>query len=78
MNDEAHHAYRIKREEPEPGEEDEFGEEEEAEEFFNEATVWIDGLDKVQKLRAINFCVDLSATPYFLQSSRKKEFSLRS
>ena len=66
LNDEAHHAYRIKREEPEPGEEDEFGEEEEAEEFFNEATVWIDGLDKVQKLRAINFCVDLSATPYFL------------
>jgi type III restriction enzyme len=66
LNDEAHHAYRIKREEPEPGEEDEFGEEEEAEEFFNEATVWIDGLDKVQKLRSINFCIDLSATPYFL------------
>jgi type III restriction enzyme len=66
LNDEAHHAYRIKREEPEAGEEDEFGEQEEAEEFFNEATVWIDGLDKVQKLRGINFCVDLSATPYFL------------
>ena len=66
LNDEAHHAYRIKRDEPEPGEEDEFGEEEEAEEFFKEATVWIDGLDKVNKLRGINFCVDLSATPYFL------------
>lgn len=31
-----------------------------------EATVWIDGLDRVQKVRGINFCVDLSATPYFL------------
>jgi type III restriction enzyme len=66
FNDEAHHAYRIRREEPELGEEDEFGEEEEAEEFFQEATVWIDGLDKVQKLRGINVCIDLSATPYFL------------
>jgi type III restriction enzyme len=66
LNDEAHHAYRIRREEPEPGEEEEFGEEEQAEEFFQEATVWIEGLDRIHKLRRINFCVDLSATPYFL------------
>ena len=66
MNDEAHHAYRIKREEPDAEEEDDFGEDEEAEEFFKEATVWIDGLDRIHKLRGINFCVDLSATPYFL------------
>jgi type III restriction enzyme len=66
MNDEAHHAYRIKREEPDAEEEDDFGEDEEAEEFFKEATVWIDGLDRINKLRGINFCVDLSATPYFL------------
>jgi type III restriction enzyme len=66
LNDEAHHAYRIKREEPDPDEEDEFGETEEADEFFQEATVWIDGLDKIQKHRGINFCVDLSATPYYL------------
>lgn len=62
LNDEAHHAYRIRRDEPEPGEEDE----EDADDFFREATVWIDGLDKVQKLRGINVCIDLSATPYFL------------
>ena len=37
-----------------------------AEEFFKEATVWVDGLDRIHKLRGINFCVDLSATPYFL------------
>jgi type III restriction enzyme len=66
LNDEARHAYRIRREEPEAGEEEEFGEEEEAEEFFQEATVWIEGLDRIHKHRGINFCVDLSATPYFL------------
>jgi len=66
MNDEAHHAYRIKRDATEEEEEEIFGEEEEAEEFFKEATVWIEGLDRIQKLRGINFCVDLSATPYFL------------
>lgn len=64
LNDEAHHAYRIRRDEPEPGEEDEVGED--ADDFFREATVWIDGLDKIQKLRGINVCIDLSATPYFL------------
>jgi type III restriction enzyme len=66
FNDEGHHAYRIKREASEGEEEELFGEEEEAEEFFQEATVWIDGLDRINKLRGINFCVDLSATPYFL------------
>ena len=61
MNDEAHHAYRIQREEPDADEE-----EEDAEDFFKEATVWVEGLDRIHKLRGINFCVDLSATPYFL------------
>ena len=66
FNDEAHHAYRIRKPEPEESEEDLFGEEEDTEEFFKEATVWVDGLDRIHKLRGINFCVDLSATPYFL------------
>src|SRR5579862_2151726 len=66
FNDEAHHAYRIRRAEADDAESDLFGEEEESEEFFKEATVWVDGLDRVHKLRGINFCVDLSATPYFL------------
>ncbi len=63
MNDEAHHAYRIRKEEPEEGEEDDADDE-----FFKEATIWIDGLDRIHKQRGINFCVDLSATPYFLAS----------
>ena len=66
MNDEAHHAYRICREEPDEDQGELFGEDEAAEEFFKEATVWIDGLDRVNKLRGINFCLDLSATPYYL------------
>jgi len=66
MNDEAHHAYRILRKEPDEDEEETFGEEEEAEAYFKEATVWIDGLDKIHKLRGIHLCVDLSATPYYL------------
>jgi type III restriction enzyme len=66
MNDEAHHAYRIRREEQEDEQGDLFGENEEAEDFFKEATVWVDGLDRIGKLRGINFCVDLSATPYFI------------
>jgi len=66
FNDEAHHAYRIRREEKGEDEEDEFEDDEAAEEFFKEATVWVEGLDRVHKLRGVNFCVDLSATPYFL------------
>jgi len=71
LNDEAHHAYRIKRDDSEgeegaEGEDEEEDKEENAEELLKEATVWIDGLDRIQKLRGINFCIDLSATPYFL------------
>jgi len=67
MNDEAHHAYRMRRgEREEESEEETFGEESEAEEFFTEATVWVEGLDRIHKMRGINFCMDLSATPYYL------------
>lgn len=63
FNDEAHHAYRTRK--VERDEEDE-EEEEELEGFVKEATVWVEGLDRIHKHRGINFCVDLSATPYFL------------
>ena len=66
MNDEAHHANRIRRAEPDEGEEDLFGEARDSEEFYREATVWIDGLDRIHKHRGINQCIDLSATPYYL------------
>jgi type III restriction enzyme len=65
FNDEAHHAYRIRREAPDEAD-GVYGDAEDQEELYREATVWIDGLDRIHKLRGINFCVDLSATPYYL------------
>ena len=67
FNDEAHHAYRIRRaEEEDDGQGGLFGDEEEDDELSREATVWVDGLDRIHRLRGINFCLDLSATPYYL------------
>jgi len=66
LNDEAHHAYRIRQIDntAEVEEEDEL-----AEADRREATVWIDGLDRIDRVRGINFCVDLSATPFYLNRS---------
>ena len=66
MNDEAHHAYRILQERPEDWDQMEEDERDDWLAERDEATVWVDGLDKINKQRGINFCVDLSATPYFL------------
>ena len=71
MNDEAHHAYR--RGSVESG--GEYGEDEEGTEAnVREATVWIEGLDRINKVlggrgNGIRLCVDLSATPFFIQGS---------
>lgn len=63
LNDEAHHAYR-----PAPIPEDgKLTAEEKAER--EEATVWISGLDRINRGGGIKFCVDLSATPFYLQGS---------
>ncbi|MGE5528242.1 MAG: BPTD_3080 family restriction endonuclease [Patescibacteria group bacterium] len=69
MNDEAHHAYRLGK--GANGEDEEMEEEEagEDDEERKEATVWIGGLDKIHKVRGINLCVDLSATPYYLNNT---------
>ncbi len=67
LNDEAHHAYRLRPKEDDRRAELEVeNDEEEEERAAKEATVWVSGLDKANKLRGINFCVDLSATPYYL------------
>jgi type III restriction enzyme len=63
LNDEAHHAYR-----PAPIPDDApLTAEERAER--EEATVWIDGLDRINQGLGIRLCVDLSATPFYLQGS---------
>jgi type III restriction enzyme len=66
LNDEAHHAYRINQERPDDWDQMDDDEREDWLSDKEEATVWVDGLDKIHKLRGINFCVDLSATPYYL------------
>lgn len=71
MNDEAHHAYRRGVDE----DEDEFAiDEETAKANAREATVWIEGLDRINKAlggrrAGIRLCVDLSATPFYIQGS---------
>ena len=39
----------------------------------DESTVWISGLDRINAACGIDLCVDLSATPFFLQSSEFSE-----
>ena len=67
LNDEAHHAYRIRQEATETPRRTRSGSTRSAPTSSRyESTVWIDGLDRIHKHRRINFCVDLSATPYYL------------
>lgn len=69
LNDEGHHAYR-----PKP-----VGEDEkltpEAREEREEATVWVTGLDKINNACGVAFCVDLSATPFYIGGSGYPEGS---
>ncbi|MBI4577060.1 MAG: DEAD/DEAH box helicase family protein [Planctomycetes bacterium] len=71
LNDEAHHAYRIREAatDGEAAEEEEEEEDEDRGSWEKEATVWVEGLDRIHRLRRINVCVDLSATPYYLVRS---------
>ncbi len=65
LNDEGHHAYRpapIKEEVRETLTAQEISERE-------EATIWIRGLDRINKACGIGLCVDLSATPFYLLGS---------
>jgi type III restriction enzyme len=79
INDEAHHAYRpplrelgMKQEALEL-EGLSASERKEREEEAEEATVWVNALDKVNAARKINFCLDMSATPYYVKGSGHSE-----
>lgn len=73
FNDEAHHAYR--RGDTLSDEETLDDDKDLASKNNREATIWIEGLDRINKLaggsrrRGIHLCVDLSATPFFIQGS---------
>jgi type III restriction enzyme len=72
LNDEGHHCWR-----PAPTENDVNGDNNETlEEEKQEATVWIEGLDKInnartlgQRVPGITSCIDLSATPFYIKGS---------
>ena len=67
LNDEGHHAYR-----PPPAEEKLSAEEKKERQ---EATVWVNGLDTFNQACGVKFCVDLSATPFYIQGSGHPEGS---
>ncbi|HXE54992.1 MAG TPA: hypothetical protein VN541_18365, partial [Tepidisphaeraceae bacterium] len=64
LNDEAHHCYRPKLSD---------AEDRAAKDENEEATIWIEGLDKINNAapgrRGISMCVDLSATPFYIAGS---------
>ena len=69
LNDEGHHAYR-----PAPVDKKvKLSTDMKADR--NEATVWIDGLDTINAACGIELCVDLSATPFYIQGSGYPEGS---
>ena len=65
LNDEGHHAYR-----PAPiSEKEAKATAAEVKKDREEATIWIQGLDRIAHACGIKFCVDLSATPFYLKGS---------
>ena len=66
LNDEGHHAYRPISAEAKGLSADERRENE-------EATIWVQGLDKINQATGIRFCVDLSATPFYISGSGHPE-----
>ena len=72
FNDEAHHAYRR----GDAVSEETLDEDKNlAKKNAREATIWLEGLDRINRLvggsrrRGISFCLDLSATPFYIQGS---------
>lgn len=76
LNDEAHHCYRPAPLENDPKNQRGAGKEASRREMGEEserATRWVEALDRINVARGINFCVDLSATPYYIKGSGYEE-----
>ncbi|TVR75127.1 MAG: hypothetical protein EA415_04685 [Sphaerobacteraceae bacterium] len=73
LNDEAHHAHRPA---PLPDEELDAlakADRDAIEEEQQNATVWVSGLDRINAVRGISRCIDLSATPFYISGSGHPE-----
>lgn len=70
LNDESHHAYRPKPfEKSKKKKQDDTEVGEATTDDIKEATVWIEGLDKINQSVGVQAVVDLSATPFYLQGT---------
>ena len=69
INDEAHHAYRRKPE-------DRKAKTQEEKDNQREATVWIEGLDRIHAVCKIKKCYDFTATPFIPGRGRNDEEGL--
>lgn len=67
INDEAHHAWRIPAESKIKGVK---------KEDIEESTVWVGGLDRINRARGILRCFDLSATPFAPSGKKASEEAL--
>ena len=75
INDEAHHCYREKPEDPDD-EALKGDERKEAEKNNEAARLWISGLEAVNRKPGLSRVIDLSATPFFLRGSGYAEGTL--
>ncbi|MBI4330134.1 MAG: DEAD/DEAH box helicase family protein [Chloroflexi bacterium] len=65
FNDEGHHAYR-----PAPlSEKEARTTDAEVKKEREQATVWVQGLDRISRACGVRFCLDLSATPFYIAGS---------
>jgi len=71
INDEAHHAWRVNPEAK--GKYQRIGE---VKDSAEEATIWINGLDRINKARGIIRCHDFSATPFYPSGKKVGEDQL--
>lgn len=67
INDEAHHAWRVPAESKIAGVK---------KEDLEESTVWVGGLDRINRARGIIQCFDLSATPFAPSGKKASEEAL--
>ncbi len=67
INDEAHHAWRVPAESKIKGVK---------KEDIEESTVWVGGLDRINRARGILRCFDLSATPFAPSGKKASEEAL--
>jgi len=71
INDEAHHAWRTN-----PEAHGKYKRQRDLKDSAEESTVWVGGIDKINKVRKIMRCYDFTATPFFPSGDKVNKESL--